>query len=89
MLTSPTVEKLRALRLHAMVTAWEAQQQDPSITALAFDERLALLVDAEWLARERFPWQSQMRRRIFVCPRANNPGACSRRARASSCPLGR
>ncbi|HXX37263.1 MAG TPA: IS21-like element helper ATPase IstB [bacterium] len=52
MLTSPTVEKLRALRLHAMVTAWEAQQQDPSITALAFDERLALLVDAEWLARE-------------------------------------
>jgi len=52
MLTSPTVEKLRALRLYAMVTAWEAQQQDPSSTSLAFDERLALLVDAEWLARE-------------------------------------
>jgi len=34
-----------------MVTAWEAQQQDPSVTLLAFDEQLALLVDAEWLAR--------------------------------------
>jgi len=52
MLTSPTVEKLRALRLPAMVAAWDAQQQDPSIASLAFDERLALLVDAEWLARE-------------------------------------
>jgi DNA replication protein DnaC len=52
MLNSPTVEKLRALRLHAMVTAWEAQQQDASTSALAFEERLALLVDAEWLARE-------------------------------------
>jgi hypothetical protein len=52
MLTSPTVDKLRTLRLHAMVAAWETQQQDPSITSLAFDERLALLVDAEWLARE-------------------------------------
>ena len=52
MLTNPTVEKLCALRLHAMVTAWEAQLQDASIMSLAFDERLALLVDAEWLARE-------------------------------------
>ncbi len=52
MLTNPTVEKLGALRLQAMVAAWEAQQQDPNVTALAFDERLALLVEAEWLARE-------------------------------------
>jgi len=52
MLTSPTVEKLRALRLPAIVAAWEAQQADPNVTSLAFDERLALLVEAEWLARE-------------------------------------
>lgn len=52
MLNSPTVEKLRAMKLHGVLTAWEAQQQDPSIASLAFDERLALLVDAEWLARE-------------------------------------
>jgi DNA replication protein DnaC len=52
MLNSPTVEKLHALKLHALLAAWEAQHQDPSSSALAFDERLALLIDAEWLARE-------------------------------------
>ncbi|HXX36527.1 MAG TPA: IS21-like element helper ATPase IstB [bacterium] len=52
MLNSPTVEKLRAMKLHAMLATWEAQQQDPSCASLAFDERLALLIDAEWLARE-------------------------------------
>lgn len=52
MLNSPTVEKLRAMKLHALLAAWEAQQQDPSSTSLTFDERLALLIDAEWLARE-------------------------------------
>ena len=52
MLNSPTVEKLRAMKLHAMLAAWEAQQQDPSSMSLTFDERLALLIDAEWLARE-------------------------------------
>lgn len=52
MLNSPTVEKLRAMRMHGTLAAWEAQQQDPSSSALSFDERLGLLVDAEWLARE-------------------------------------
>ena len=52
MLTSPTLEKLRTMKLDAMAKAWEAQQQDPAIAQLAFDERLGLLVDAEWLARE-------------------------------------
>ena len=52
MLNSPTVEKLRAMKLQAVLAAWEAQQQDPSSALLTFDERLALLIDAEWLARE-------------------------------------
>ncbi len=52
MLTAPTLEKLHALRLAAFATAWEAQQADPTVASLGFDERLALLVDAEWLARE-------------------------------------
>ena len=52
MLNSPTVEKLQALRLTGMIAAWEAQQRDPSMSQLPFDERLALLVDAEWLVRE-------------------------------------
>ena len=52
MLMHPTLEKLKALRLDAFATAWQAQQQESALSAVAFDERLGLLVDAEWLARE-------------------------------------
>lgn len=52
MLNEPTVEKLKALRLHAMAEAWAQQQAQPTLNSLSFDERLGLLVDAEWLARE-------------------------------------
>jgi DNA replication protein DnaC len=52
MLTEPTMDKLRALKLTAMAAAWASQQADPRIEALTFDERLALLVDAETLHRE-------------------------------------
>jgi DNA replication protein DnaC len=52
MLNEPTIEKLRALRLDAMVSAWTEQQQKPNLGQLTFEERFALLVDAEWLHRE-------------------------------------
>ena len=52
MLTTPTLDRLHGLRLTTFALAWQAQQQDPAATALGFDERLALLVDAEYLARE-------------------------------------
>jgi DNA replication protein DnaC len=52
MLNEPTMEKLRHLRLNAMARAWEKQREDPSLSGLSFDERLALLVEAEYLARE-------------------------------------
>jgi hypothetical protein len=52
MLNAPTREQLQALKLAAMATAWTEQQQQAEMTALAFDERFALLVDAEWRARE-------------------------------------
>jgi len=52
MLTQPTLEQLNELRLHALARAWQAQHQDPTIDDLGFDERLALLVDAEWTDRQ-------------------------------------
>lgn len=52
MLTEPTIEKLRTLRLEAMAAGYLEQQQQPQSAELSFDERLALLVDAEYLARE-------------------------------------
>jgi len=52
MLTEPTLEKLRAMRLTAMAEGYVEQQNMPDMHQLAFDERLGLLVDAEYLARE-------------------------------------
>jgi DNA replication protein DnaC len=52
MLKEPTIEKLHILRLRAMSAAWDEQQKSPDIVAMSFDERFALLVDAEWMARE-------------------------------------
>jgi DNA replication protein DnaC len=48
----PTLEKMRALKLNAMVTAWLAQRADSHSHALDFDARLALLVEAETLSRD-------------------------------------
>jgi hypothetical protein len=52
MLTAPTMEHLQALKLDTMAAAWTAQQQQADLTALAFDDRFGLLVEAEWGARE-------------------------------------
>jgi len=52
MLNEPTQEKLKALRLDAMAAAWAEQQKDPKASALSFDERLGLLIDAEWSFRD-------------------------------------
>jgi len=52
MLTEPTVQRLEALRLHGLREAWDQQQRQADMARLAFDERLALLVEAEWLYRE-------------------------------------
>ena len=52
MLIHPTADRLRVLSLRAMAEAYLAQPHDQATLALDFDARLALLVDAEVLARE-------------------------------------
>jgi DNA replication protein DnaC len=52
MLKQPTIEKLHALRLRIMAAVWLEQDKSPDTLALPFDDRLALLVDAEALARD-------------------------------------
>ena len=49
MLTNPTVEKLRTLRLDGMLQALEEQRRESDIGRLDFEERLALLVERQWL----------------------------------------
>ena len=52
MLTNPTIETLKGLKLHGMQQALEEQQQTPAIQALSFEERIALIVDRERLYRD-------------------------------------
>jgi len=61
MLTEPTMEKLKAMRLDGMIDAWQEQLQNAKAHALAFDERLALLVDAEWTHRENARFKRALR----------------------------
>src|SRR5690242_5216155 len=40
------------MRLDVLAAAWSEQQKNPDIQKLSFDERLGLLIDAEWMHRE-------------------------------------
>ncbi|MFM8358321.1 MAG: ATP-binding protein [Verrucomicrobiota bacterium] len=51
MLSNPTVDRLRALRLEGMVEALEEQRCSAAHADLDFEERLALLVERQWLWR--------------------------------------
>ena len=52
MLQEPMMQKLLAMRLHGMVDALKAQEQDAGAGELSFLERLALLVDHQWNWRQ-------------------------------------
>lgn len=52
MLTQPTLETLRLLKLTGMAQAFQQQQEQPQLHQLPFDDRFALLVEAERAQRE-------------------------------------
>jgi len=52
MLTNATAEKLREMKLGVMSTRFKEQLASPEISALSFEERLGLIVDAEYAARK-------------------------------------
>ena len=60
MLNQATFDKLYSLRLPAMARELERQTHASEIRALSFEERLGLLVDAEWSHRE----QRRLKRRL-------------------------
>ena len=53
MLTHPTIDKLHALHLTAMATAFDQQRSASQYAELGFDDRFGLLVDTEWTARQQ------------------------------------
>lgn len=71
MLTEPTNERLYAMRLAAMAVAWQEQNKDPKAHALSFDERFALIVEAEYLARD-----NRRLRRLLKDAQLRLPEAC-------------
>jgi len=52
MLDKATLNKLREMKLPAMAAKLEWQQGQPEIHSLSFEERLGMLVDAEWLDKK-------------------------------------
>ena len=61
MLTHPTLDKLRALRLTGMAKALNDQMSMPDIHELSFEERLGLLVDHEMTERSDRQLQTRLR----------------------------
>jgi DNA replication protein DnaC len=51
-LINQSLEKLSQMRLHAMADAIKQQLEQPSVQELSFEERIAMIVDREWLHRE-------------------------------------
>ena len=62
MLIEQTLDKLNAMKLGAMADAFQKQLQTDEAAALSFEERLGLLVDTEWTARE----QRKLTRRLHA-----------------------
>lgn len=52
MLTEQTIEKMNAMKLYAMAQACTEQLSSSEYASLTFEERLGLLVDTEFTARE-------------------------------------
>ena len=71
MLAQPTLEQLTGMKLHALARAWQGQQEDPGMSELGFDERLAMLVDAEWTDR-----QNKRMDRLLRAAKLRISGAC-------------
>ena len=74
MMNQPTVDMLRDMRMNGMANELEAQLTDPSFHALGFEERLGLLVTAEWNRRQTNKVNRYIRNASFSAPSATVEG---------------
>ena len=71
MRTNSTIESLKAMRFSAMAAELERQMGDPSAySQMGFEERLSLLVDAEWNCRQNNKLLRCIREARFATPGA-------------------
>ena len=66
MLTHPTHDRLIALGLTGMAKALEEQRRQPDIAVLAFEERIAMMIDREAIERENKRLTTRLK---FACLR--------------------
>src|SRR5216683_3065857 len=82
MLIQPTLDKLNALKLNGMAIALSDQMTHNAAQGLAFEERLALLLDRESLYRENRRMTQRHERALRSCPaavRGTDPLPCRRK----------
>ena len=61
MLTQPTLDRMNAMKMFFMVDAFQRQLASTQSSALSFEERLGLLIDAEWSGREQRKLDQRLR----------------------------
>lgn len=61
MLIHPTIDKLNSMRLTGMAKAFRAQLETPEVHSLPFEDRLALIVDMEFMERENRQLATRLR----------------------------
>lgn len=70
MLNETTIQKLHEMRLSTMAASFREQMQSPSFETLSFEERLGLLVDAEWARRKSNHLDKLIKKATFRYPNA-------------------
>jgi DNA replication protein DnaC len=70
MLDNNTVSKLRDMKLSVMATAFDRQLADKAVSELSFEERVGLMVDAEWTSRKNNRLNLLLRNAGFSMPEA-------------------
>ena len=71
MLREQTFEKLYSLKLHGFAQALQEQLDNTKASSLGFEERLAMLIDAQWLWRENRAVSNRLRRAHLKIPSAS------------------
>lgn len=71
MLREQTYEKLYSLKLHGFAQALDDQFNNTDTSSLGFEERLAILIDAQWLWRENRAISNRLRQAHLKIPSAS------------------
>jgi DNA replication protein DnaC len=70
-MVNQTLEKLCSMRLGVMEKEYRRQRELPAMDALPFEDRFAMIVDAEWLSRE-----NNRLKRLIKDANLREPAAC-------------